>query len=327
MGIHVRSRLNTGAFWRTNASWKVMVLVGSLMTWACSAPSPAASAPAAFWPHWGDGLAEVNGYRLTQPRYGEKRHGTAVHIFVTETFSDSARVKSDPGKHPPTDEFPVLKLNEIKKFQTGIYPYSVMTSAFAHVEPRASFAAGDLTKLTFSSQEWCGHVFEEMRFDAKEIRDQRLSYFDGEGTELKTLPRKAGGVSADALPIRLRQVLGEWVAPGQSKTVDFLPSLTYTRLQHKTLEWSKATVSRAVSPQTLTVPAGTFEVEQWEVKAEVGPSTTWWLEKAYPHRIIGWEGSDGERAELTGSKRIPYWQLNKPGDEAHLQDLGLSVSP
>ncbi len=51
-----------------------------------------------FWSHWGDGKAELDGYALTQPRYGELREGTAVLIFVTEDFSDSlTRVKADPG--------------------------------------------------------------------------------------------------------------------------------------------------------------------------------------------------------------------------------------
>ena len=65
-------------------------------------PSPRAAADE-FWTHWGDGKAELDGYALTQPRYGAPRAGTAVMIFVTEDFSDSARVKADPGKHPPSD--------------------------------------------------------------------------------------------------------------------------------------------------------------------------------------------------------------------------------
>ena len=44
-----------------------------------------------FWAHWGDGRAEVNGYALTQPRYGEDRRGEAVLIFVTEDFDASRR--------------------------------------------------------------------------------------------------------------------------------------------------------------------------------------------------------------------------------------------
>ena len=83
----------------------------------------AASLPSydqAFWSIWGDGQAELAGYDLTIPRYNQPRRGVAVTIFVTETFSNSARVKSDPGKHPPSDEFPVMKSNLVKDYQTGI---------------------------------------------------------------------------------------------------------------------------------------------------------------------------------------------------------------
>lgn len=73
--------------------------------------------PGGFWKHWGDGQAELSGYRLIQPRYGQPRLGQAVLIFVTETFSERDRVKADPGKHPASDEFPVMKLN-LKKDST-----------------------------------------------------------------------------------------------------------------------------------------------------------------------------------------------------------------
>jgi hypothetical protein len=35
--------------------------------------SPGAAADQSFWTHWGDGKAEINGYTLQQPRYGELR--------------------------------------------------------------------------------------------------------------------------------------------------------------------------------------------------------------------------------------------------------------
>jgi len=72
---------------------------------------PPAAAGAAFWDVWGDGKAELDGYRLLVPRYGELRRGEAVQIWVTETFTAGQRVKSDGG-HP--DEFPVLKLNDVR---------------------------------------------------------------------------------------------------------------------------------------------------------------------------------------------------------------------
>ena len=53
--------------------------------------------PEGFWDHWGDGQAEIAGYALTQPRYGQLRNGRAVHISVTEDFTRKTRVKSDGG--------------------------------------------------------------------------------------------------------------------------------------------------------------------------------------------------------------------------------------
>ena len=40
-------------------------------------------------------------------------------------------MKADPGKHPATDVYPVLKLNVVRDFQTGIYNYNTLTSVFA----------------------------------------------------------------------------------------------------------------------------------------------------------------------------------------------------
>jgi hypothetical protein len=47
------------------------------------------------------------------------------------------------------------------------------------------------------------------------------------------------------------------------------------------------------------------------------------VEKAMPHRILGWETSDGERVAILGSTRLPYWELNGPGEESYLAELGL----
>jgi len=68
-----------------------------------SAAAATASAPSfgdAFWKRWGDGKGELAGYDLVFPRYGELRRGIAVTVFVTETFSNSLRVKAAPGKLP-----------------------------------------------------------------------------------------------------------------------------------------------------------------------------------------------------------------------------------
>ena len=50
------------------------------------------------------------------------------------------------------------------------------------------------------------------------------------------------------------------------------------------------------------------------------------MEAEYPHRIVRWELAPDVVGELTGSKRLAYWQLNGPGGESHLTDLGLAPS-
>src|SRR6187200_267043 len=89
-------------------------LFAVVYVWLALGLSPALGHADEFWKHWGDGKAELDGYALTQPRYGQLRQGTAVLVFVTDDFSDSARVKADPGKHPASDVRPVLKLNFVR---------------------------------------------------------------------------------------------------------------------------------------------------------------------------------------------------------------------
>ena len=273
----------------------------------------------AFWSHWGDGRAELSGYRLMQPRYGAARPGTAVLIFVTEDFSDSARVKADPGKHPASDVYPVLKLNAVRDFQTGIYDYNVMTSVFARV------AAGwPVAKVSFSSQEWCGHVWHQLLPRGGRVAGVSHSYFDGEADGTETLAQPPDGVIEDALPILVRGWGSALLAPGTSRTVPLLPSLLRARLEHKALAWGRATISVSEAPASVTVPAGTFDVRRWtRARPDGGPVTTYDVEVASPHRLIAWAAGDGEKAELLGSERLAYWKMNGPGGEQALAKLGL----
>ena len=285
-----------------------------------SAASPSASSAelSSFWSHWGDGRAEMNGYRLVQPRYGAPRRGTAVLIYVTEDFSDTLRVKADPGKHPPSDVYPVLKLNAVRDFQTGIYDYNVMTSVFARV------AAGwPLAKVSFSSQEWCGHVYHQLVPRGGSVAGLWHSYFDGEADATEKLAMPAGGVMEDALPILLRGWLGRYLPPAGSHTVPFLPSLLRARLDHRPLSWGKATIAVAAESSSVQVPAGRFDVLTWTVAPEGGSRTTYQIEAAPPHRLVRWSSDAGEQAELLGSERLAYWKLNGPGGEEYLKSLGL----
>ena len=271
-----------------------------------------------FWPHWGDGKAELNGYALKQPRYGALRDGRAVLVFVTEDFSDSLRVKADPGRHPASDVYPVLKLNAVRGFQTGIYDYNVMTSTFLRVAP-----GWPVAKVSFSSQEWCGHVWHQIAPRGGKLTGLFHSYFDGEADGVDDLPLPKDGVLEDALPILLRGWNGEYLKAGESRTVPFLPSLFWARLHHRPLAWTTATITRAASPRPVGVPAGRFEATVYTVETGEGRRLGFEIETAPPFRLVRQTGPDGEDLALRGSTRLPYWQLNAPGGEKHLKELGL----
>ena len=285
-----------------------------LLFLSLAAPSSAQD----FWQHWGDGKAELNGYTLKQPRYGALREGKAVLVFVTEDFSDALRVKADPGRHPAADVYPVLKLNAVRDFQTGIYDYNVMTSAFLRVAP-----GWPVAKVSFSSQEWCGHVWHQITPRNGRLQGLFHSYFDGEADGTDDLPFPKDGVLEDALPILFRRWNGAYLKAGEARTVPFLPSLLWVRLNHRPLAWTTANVARAASPRAVTMPAGRFEVDVYSVEIADGRKLGFEIETAPPYRLVRQTGPDGEELSLRGSTRLPYWQLNAPGGEKHLKELGL----
>ena len=273
-----------------------------------------------FWKHWGDGKAELNGYGLTQPRYGAARTGTAVYVFVTEDFSDSRRVKADPGQHPATDVFPVMKLNAVRDFQTGIYDYNVLISTFLRVAPRWPVA-----KVSFSSQEWCGHVWHQLLPRGGRVSGVFHSYFDGEADGTEDLELPVDGVFEDALPVLLRGWNGEYLKPGEGRTVPFLPSLLWVRLHHRPLAWTTAKIVRAAKPSEVVVPAGRFAASVYEVQVADGRTLTFAVETTPPFRLVRQTGPEGEELVLKGSTRLAYWRLNGPGGEKYLKELGLGA--
>jgi hypothetical protein len=297
---------------------------GARSTGAAAAASGIAPAfDASFWKHWGDGRAELAGYDLTFPRYRESRKGVAVTIFVTETFSNSLRVKSDPGRHAASDEFPVMKLNLVQDFSTGLYDYNLMTSAFVALAPVNGRPAGSATKVSFSSQEWCGNLYGQLLFDSGSARLTWHSYFDGEADQERKLAVPPEALAGDAILLWARGFAAPALSAGERREVPLAGSLLLSRMRHRPLETGRATLSRDSAPARVTVPAGSFEVERRTVAIAGGSTWTIHVEKAQPHRIIQWETSDGEKASLLASERLAYWEMNRAGQEAALARLGL----
>jgi len=123
-----------------------------------------------FKAYWFDGKAEVTSYQLMQERYGEIRQGTAVNIFVTEDFLPNEQVKANNFSE---ENISVMKLNQMKNFNTGIYPYSIMTSTFSPIAVKSH-----PLKITNSVQEWCGQMYMQLN-NSKEFEIESHSYFEG----------------------------------------------------------------------------------------------------------------------------------------------------
>jgi hypothetical protein len=256
--------------------------------------------------YWSNGKAEINHYDLTQARYGELRKGTAELIFVKEEFLWKEQVKSDNQSEYTA---PVLKLNAVRKFQTGIYPYSILTSVF---QPFCEHSESGARKITFSSQEWCGHVYTQMNHVGKQWFCTLHSYFATEGDQKIALSKKT---TEDELFCQIR-MNPKRIKTGKTKII---PSLTYLRLLHKQFEPYDAEVSIISKNDTnqLTILYPT-------INREVNIS----YESDFPHMILGWtekftsnySGSEKQlmtKAKLKKSMKIDYWNKNSVADTSY----------
>lgn len=279
------------------------------------APMPNASS---FLDYWYQGKAELTRYDLEQARYGEIRRGDAVMIFVTEDFIADRQVKleSEPtGKNVAK----ILKLNFVKKFQTGIYPYSLMTSVFTPLTPDSILRS---LKITNTVQEWCGHVFTQLNLRGASYQVHSYSYFEREGDQ--DLQIEAALPEDEIWNIIRRRP--ESLPVG---SIQVIPTLMTTRLRHspiavKTAEASiqpagKDSLYGELSRYTLRFDDRTLAID---------------FQRDFPYGIIGWtetyrDGFGPNAKELTTHARrthqliTDYWRHNSTADDSLRQELGL----
>ncbi len=273
--------------------------------------APGFSVPAdSFAAYWYRGLAEITSYDLEQARYGELHPGEAVLIFVTEPFLEAEQVKADD---PEADgAVTVLKMNATRSFNTGVYPYSMMTSVFAPV------AGGPALKVTTSSQEWCGHTFTQLNRTDAGYHLSLYSYFEGEGDQDRTLP---DALLEDDLWTRLR--LNPDALPTGEITV--VPGTVYQRFSHLHLEPYPATATLTPGPglrtYTLTYP-------------DLDRTLAITFTAAFPHTVEGWTETrrsgfgDAARTLTTTARKkerdlLAYWERNKRADAPLREVFGL----
>ncbi|MCP5003017.1 MAG: hypothetical protein GY941_03570, partial [Planctomycetes bacterium] len=170
-------------FRKINITLTVTLFVMSLSYISVASPLPAEKD---FYSYWHNHGAEISRFELEQVRYGEIHPGHAVLLFVTEPFLPERQVKAD-SELSGKESVPVLKLNFIKNFNTGIYDYSMMKSVFTPI-PGENHSFKKTLKVSTTRQDWCGHVYLQYNFEEDHYRVEQHSYFEKEGDRSVTIP-------------------------------------------------------------------------------------------------------------------------------------------
>ena len=259
-------------------------------------PSSTKPLPNEFMDYWYAGNAEVTSYALEQARYGEIREGKAVLIYVTEPFLTDKQVKADRSNPSNTS---VLKLNSTKKYLTGIYPYSIMSSSFYPVDDNQH-----ALKVSFSAQEWCGHVFTQLN-NRERFNVTSFSYFESEGDKEFALEKE---VLENEIWNKIR------IAPTELPVGNFkmIPSFEYLRMSHQEIKSYEVVVSLTASNEIFTYKINYPKLQR---TLEINFSNT------FPYTIESWSDSYtsgfGDNAQTMVSKaskiktlKTPYWQQN-----------------
>lgn len=262
-----------------------------------------------FKEYWYSGKAELNSYTLKQSRYGEIRDGEVVLVFVTEPFSLSKQVKLDNPQDAGEDNVSVLKLNNIRKFTTGIYDYSIVTSSFTPVDSKNY---PHTLKLNTSIQEWCGHTFTQLNLEEENYNFQQFSYFESDGDTEKTIP---AALLEDELMTHIRLNNGQ-LPLGE---IDLIFSTIYSRFGYHDLKPTKAKISKAASDTVINYSIAYLKYDR---KLSIT------VEKEFPYKILSWTEDDGDglltEAQLKKSINEPYWSQKSLDDEAKRKELQLT---
>ena len=274
-----------------------------------------------FQDYWYNHGAEVSRFSLQQMRYGEIHQGDAVLVFVTEKMNPHTQIKADD---PGARDIPLLKLNAVRKFFTGIYPYSIMTSIFAPVDIQKYPLP---LKISSSTQEWCGHVYTQMNLSENKYRVRMHSYFEGEGDQVFEIQKV---IPEDALWTLIR------LAPAKLPRGEFfmIPGTVYARLTHRPVAVRKA-VSGLSTTGEMSLEGNPLLV--YEINfPDVQRTLRIYFERNFPHRIQKWHetyrGLSGVGAKILTTSAVrthtimdPYWKHHTNKDRGRLKALGLSA--
>jgi hypothetical protein len=259
-----------------------------------------------FNAYWYAGKAELSAYDLKIDRYDEPRKGYVAIVFVTEDLSNAKHVKLDDPAKAGEDRVPVLKINALSRFQTGIYDYSLMSSLFTPI---------DLTKhphslkATTTVQDWCGQVFTQLDYlKDNKYKVSQYSYFESEGDKVFDTE---GSLLEDEIFTRLR------INPASlPEKAQIIPNLTFTRLRHKPVVASSATITFKDLENDLRV----CTVNYPELKRRLEVT----FEAKSPYKIMGFaefqDTKEMSRATIRKTMMSDYWNKHD-NQSAYLREM------
>ena len=289
-----------------------------ILLWAVFLLLPSSLCADPFGDYWYQGKAEITSYDLEQVRYGEVHPGSAVMIFVTEDFSDKKHVKLDRPEGSPEDAVKVLKLNATRKFNTGIYTYSMMTSVFT---PVYADQHPHTLKVTTTSQEWCGHTFTQLNRKTNGYRARQYSYFERESDRDLTW---RNGIPEDEIWTRIR-LSPDTLPLGKVKII---PGTIFQRLRHKAWGVFDAVAEKMPNPVDASLETYTRSYPEFDRVVVINHK------RDFPHEIESWEeiefvGRGDDRVEMTTrgtlKKRLmtAYWRQHNLEHIPLRAELGL----
>lgn len=292
-----------------------------LVPLACHSQSADPETTNQFKQYWYQGLAELTSYDLHQARYGEIHPGEAVLIFVTEDFSKSKHVKMDNPGSSPGDAVSVLKLNMVKKFFTGLYPYSIMLSSFKPIDYQNYPAT---LKVATSSQEWCGHTFAQLNKKGKGYQVHLNSYFESEGD-------KNFQIKGAVLEDEIWQIIRINPKALPLGTVELIPSTIHARLRHAEFNPQKAKAT--IYDHDQDPSSNTYDLQYLGYDRSLKIH----FKKEFPHQILGWEetnvsgfGSSAQKlttkATLRKSIMLDYWTRHNVQDSIFREQLEIRAN-
>ena len=274
-----------------------------------------------FHSYWYNYGAEITRFELEQSRYGETHPGHAVLIFVTEPFLPDIHVKSDY-ESSRKRSIPTLKLNFIKRFNAGIYDYSMMKSVFTPI-PTEDLQYSKTLKVSMTRQDWCGHVYLQYNLEGDHYNVKQYSYFEKEVDKAITIPSVH---LEDEIWTRIR-IAPETLPIGDVKMI---PGSFFTTL--RMIEpgaenaFAKLTNAQEVDMGDVSLYTVTYPSLQRTLSIR--------FNRNFPYDILSWSesypsgsGKDAKvlttKAHRTHTVMTDYWNKNSVKDLELRKELGL----